>query len=96
MQTPNVNSTVVFRNWLAVGLVINLLFTTTFATALANQLASLFGPAWLWLVAIPLASYALIRLPSALKDVLRKTLSAWRWRRRVQAVRVRRPMSWQA
>lgn len=64
------NAQRIFRNWLSLGLALNLLL---------GSLQTWFGPAWLWLVVMPLAGWLLLRVsdrkPSA------------------QAVRVRRKPS---
>jgi hypothetical protein len=72
-----------FKTWLALGLAGNLL--------LALMQGSLqFGPAWLWLVLIPLSAYALIGLPEALAQLRARLQRSWRHRHGAQAVRVRR------
>ena len=73
----------IFRTWLAFGLAANLAFA-------ANSEPTLFGPAWLWLIAIPLAAYALISFPTALQAITEKSLRAWHFRAGAQAIRVRR------
>ena len=84
MQTSATTRTsVIFRTWLALGLAANLAFA-------ANSEPTLFGPSWLWLIAIPLAAYALIILPSALQSIADKSLRAWGFRAGAQAIRVRR------
>ena len=84
MQTSITHRTsTIFRTWLAFGLAANLAFAS-------NSEPTLFGPAWLWLIAIPLAAYAFISLPSALQLVAEKSLRAWHFRSNAQAIRVRR------
>ncbi len=84
MQTSITNHTsAIFRTWLAFGLAVNLAFAS-------NSEPTLFGPAWLWLIAIPLAAYALMSLPTVLQAIAQKTLRAWSFRNRAQAIRVRR------
>ncbi len=82
-QTQPNQTSAIFRTWLAFGLAANLAFAS-------NSESSLFGPAWLWLIAIPLAAYALINLPMALQLIGQKTMRAWQLRTRAQAIRVRR------
>ncbi len=84
MQTSATTTTsTIFRTWLAFGLAANLAFAS-------NSEPTLFGPAWLWLVAIPLAAYTLMSLPTVLHTIGQKTLRAWSYRNRAQAIRVRR------
>jgi len=84
MQTSATTRTsAIFRTWLAFGLAANLAFAS-------NSEPTLFGPAWLWLIAIPLAAYVLMSLPIVLQTIARKTLRAWSFRNRAQAIRVRR------
>ncbi len=83
MQTPHAQTTTIFRTWLALGLAVNLAFAS-------NSEPTFFGPAWLWLIAIPLAAYALASFPSALQAVLQSAKRRWILRTRAQAIRVRR------
>ena len=82
MQTST-QSSAIFRNWLAFGLAANLAFAS-------NSEPTLFGPAWLWLIAIPLAAYALLNLPGVLQAIAKNAKRAWHLRTRAQAIRVRR------
>jgi hypothetical protein len=86
MQTQRTQTSAIFRTWLAFGLAANL----AFASNSSNSEPTLFGPAWLWLIAIPLAAYALINLPVVLQASLQKAKRAWYSRNRAQAIRVRR------
>ena len=84
MQTSVTHRTsAIFRTWLAFGLAANLAFAS-------NSEPTLFGPAWLWLIAIPLAAYALTSLPGTLQAIAQKSLRAWHFRTGAQAIRVRR------
>ena len=83
MQTQRTHTSAIFRTWLAFGLAVNLAFTS-------NSEPTLFGPAWLWLIAIPLTAYALMNLPAALQILLRSAQRGWQLRHRPQAIRVRR------
>jgi len=82
-QSSTAQTSAIFRTWLAFGLAANLAFA-------ANSEPTLFGPAWLWLIAIPLSAYALMSLPGVLQAIAQKTKRAWSFRTQAQAIRVRR------
>jgi hypothetical protein len=74
-------ATMIFRTWLAIGLAANLVLTQFVSS-------TLFGPLWLWLIAIPLLAYVLMRAPNAVGELRQNMRRAWARRTRVQAIRV--------